>query len=234
MSLNATGFEFLYTGVPDREFLEAVVATLAAEGLTLTGPEEGMVPHYLTIDPTHEETWGWATAEDAFEPFAREAVERYRQSDPAGTELSLSAFLQVPGDGDPEPSPVRFSIVPAGPNYRLELELTGTDLQPDRRYEGFRGLARRLFEGLDLVYGVSRREYDRRIPATPEELAALPLDNVVFYAAPLVERVGRERLQTAPVEETVRLAGGGLMLVVARERFQSDRVRALRDHLYGG
>ncbi|MDW7777375.1 MAG: hypothetical protein SCH39_13705, partial [Methanosarcinales archaeon] len=59
-----------------------------------------------------------------------------------------------------------------------------------------------------------RSQYQDDIPFNKEDfLKALP-DIVNFYSKPLVDKIGREKLLSAPAKKVEELENGGIMLLI--------------------
>jgi hypothetical protein len=113
---------------------------------------------------------------------------------------------------------------------------TNTNLIPDEKgFLTFVNLCKVLFERFNFPYGSYRDEDNDNIPDNKDDL--LPwLDIVNFFSKPLVDKIGRKRLLTAPAKQVVLCSNGGVMLLVC-SMYEGiygcpDEIERVYNHLY--
>ena len=130
---------------------------------------------------------------------------------------------------------IRFGvyIIPIKENKCLISFEAGEHLIPDEKtFLTFINLCKEVFDRLNFVHGAFRSQYQDSIPFNEEDfLKELP-DIANFYSKPLVDKIGREKLLSAPATKVEELENDGIMLLVCTEQVGCpDELEGVRSHL---
>lgn len=111
------------------------------------------------------------------------------------------------------------SIIPTKDDKYLISFETGEHLIPDEKtFLTFINICKDVFVRFNFAYGMFRSEHQGFIPSNEQSfLTELP-DIVNFYSKPLVDKIGREKLLSAPARKVEELENGGVMLLVCTEQ----------------
>lgn len=142
----------------------------------------------------------------------------------------FSIVLNYLGDID-----IKFGIyiIPIKDNKCLISFEAGEHLIPDEKtFLTLINLCKEVFDRLNFVHGAFRSQYQDSIPFNDEDFLKKSPDIVNFYSKPLVDKIGREKLLSAPARKVEELENGGVMLLVCTEQLGCpDELDGVRRHL---
>ena len=100
----------------------------------------------------------------------------------------------------------------------ISIGTNENEILDEKTFLSFINLCKEVFEKFNFAFGAYRNEYMDEIPFNEEDfLKELP-DIANFYSKPLVDKIGREKLLSAPATKVEELENGGLMLLVCTEQ----------------
>lgn len=106
-------------------------------------------------------------------------------------------------------------IIPIEDNKSLISFEAGEHLISDEKtFLSFINLCKEVFEIFNFSFGAFRDENTDDIPHSEEDFLKVMPDIVNFYSKPLVDKIGREKLLSAPAKKVEELENGGIMLLV--------------------
>lgn len=96
----------------------------------------------------------------------------------------------------------------------ISLETNNGIISNEKQFFAWVNLCKDIFVRFNFAYGSLRNDFEEPISLDVNEfLKELP-NYVNFYSRPLVDRIGREKLLSAPAEKVEELENGGVMIVV--------------------
>lgn len=110
---------------------------------------------------------------------------------------------------------------------------TGEHLITDEEsFLAFIDLCKDVFVRFDCSYGAFRNEYEYFIKSTKEDFLKEKPNIVNFYSKPLVDKIGRERLLSAPAFKVEELENGGILLIMCTDVLGCpDEMNRVWEHL---
>lgn len=139
-----------------------------------------------------------------------EIIDTYLKYDLKATTLSI--FLRCLSDADLH---CYVDIVPGvkGKCW-ICFDVTSHGIHSEETFFAWVNLCKDVFVRFNLAYGSLRDEYEDPIPLDVDAFLKEEPNYVNFYSKPLVDKIGREKLLSAPVYKVEALENGGIMLVV--------------------
>ena len=124
-------------------------------------------------------------------------------------------------------------IIPVKDNMCLISFEAGEHLIPDEKtFLTFMNLCKEVFDRLNFVHGAFRSQYQDSIPFNEEDFLKVLPDIVNFYSKSLVDKIGREKLLSAPAKQVEELENGGIMLLACTNQLGCpDELDRVRNHL---
>ncbi|KCZ72635.1 hypothetical protein ANME2D_01066 [Candidatus Methanoperedens nitroreducens] len=111
--------------------------------------------------------------------------------------------------------PFNVGVHPVEDNKSLiSFETNEYCMADEKTFLAFINLCKEVFDRFNFVHGAFRSEYQDDIPFNEEDFLKVLPDIVNFYSKPLVDKIGREKLLSAPARKVEQLENGGIMLLV--------------------
>lgn len=97
--------------------------------------------------------------------------------------------------------------------YLISFESNDHCIHDEKPFLSFVNLCKEAFIKYNFVYGAFRNEYQGYINCQ-EDFLKVPPDVVCFYSKQLADKIGIEKLLSAPVRTSERLENGGIMMLI--------------------
>lgn len=106
------------------------------------------------------------------------------------------------------------------------------EIPDEKTFISFINFCKEVFDRFEIAFGAYRSEYMDDIPLDYEEFLKEKPNIVNFYSKLLVDKIGRERLLSAPAKRVEELENGGIMLLVCTNQMGCpDELDLVRNHL---
>lgn len=101
----------------------------------------------------------------------------------------------------------------------------------EKTFLAFVDLCKDAFIRFNFVYGSFRNECQEDVPYSVNDFLKESPDIVNFYSRPVVDRIGRDRILSAPAFKVEELENGGIMLLVCPSPSGYDDLERVGYHL---
>lgn len=219
--------QFYYYKNLDPVFINKLFYFLVSRGVKYNAYKFKSRYAIYTENPKKDIEYTEKEIKESTEKFA-EIIDAYLKFDLRTTQLDV--FLDYLDEVD---FCFRVYIIPIEDNKCLISFEAGEHLIPDEKtFLSFIKLCKEVFERFNFVFGAFRSQYQDSIPFNDDDFLKKTPDIVNFYSKPLADKLGREKLLSAPAKKVEELENGGIMLLVCTEQLGCpDELDRVRHHL---
>ena len=221
--------QFVPEEEPDRLWLTQVLFAAVAHGIRFnSGRYRGTYRIFPKPGPT-DYTEKMLSVEDIDRTeLLADAIEIYSRYDAGVAELGISTTYTA---AQPE-LPVSIQVLPRGGKTCFLIDTNESDIEDGTHFREFLTLPMELFERFNFRYGGSVVG-DQIVPVSEEEVYADHPRHVTFYPPEMVEKIGREKLLSAPAATVTELHDGSIFLLMSESPLGAGAktYNAIKEHL---
>lgn len=189
--------------------------------------------HYSIVgDNVNEEVHKTEGTEGPNTEKLADILEKYRSFNPKRTSLGISlSYLADPGIS------IQIVFIPISISDEevttiVRLETSEQQVDSETTYKEFIKLADALCRRFSFMYGAYRSEHDASIPLQEDEILITDIKPVVYYSPQIADKIGRERLLSAPATTVIQHDDGGVFLIACYDCYGGcEELSAIKAHL---